>query len=139
MLALIAVLPAAAQTFRAGFAKADVTPTAPMPMWGYGARHDVLSTGVRDPLFAKAVVVEAGDQKLALVGLDLGRSPDAEAMERIRAAVKAASGVTCVMISGSHTHHGPVIELRDVEGMGKGKFDDAVAYVAELERISSSR
>jgi neutral ceramidase len=127
-------LPATAQTFRAGFAKADVTPAAPMPMWGYGARHDALSQGVRDPLFAKAVVVEAGDQKVALVGLDLGRSPDAEAMARIRAAVKEASGVTCVMISGSHTHHGPVLELRDVEGQGKGKFDDAVAYVAELER-----
>lgn len=126
-------LPAHAQTFRAGFAKADVTPTAPMPMWGYGARHDVLSQGVRDPLYAKAVVIEAGDQKLALVGLDLGRSPDAEAMDRIRAAVKTASGVTEVMISGSHTHHGPVIELRDQEGMGKGKFDDAVAYVKTLE------
>jgi len=131
---LFATLPASAQTFRAGFAKADVTPTAPMPMWGYGDRHDVLSQGVRDPLYAKAVVVEAGDQKAALVGLDLGRSPDAEAMERIRAAVKEASGVTVVMISGSHTHHGPVIELRDMEGMGKGKFDAAVAYVAELEQ-----
>lgn len=126
-------LPVAAETFKAGFAKADITPTAPMPMWGYGARHDALSQGVRDPLFAKAVVVEAGDQKLALVGLDLGRSPDAAMMDRIRAAVKATSGVTFVMLSGSHTHHGPVLEMQDKEGMGKGKFDDAVAYVKTLE------
>lgn len=126
-------LPAVAETFKAGFAKADITPTAPMPMWGYGARHDALSQGVRDPLFAKAVVIEAGDQKLALVGLDLGRSPDAAMMDRIRAAVKATSGVTFVMLSGSHTHHGPVLELQDQEGMGKGKFDDAVAYVKTLE------
>lgn len=133
LLSLLA-LPAAAQTFKAGFAKADVTPTAPMPMWGYGARHDALSEGVRDPLYAKAVVVEAGDQKVALVGLDLGRSPDAASMARIRAAVKESSGVTHVMISGSHTHHGPVIELRDVEGQGKGKFDACVAYVGELEK-----
>jgi hypothetical protein len=39
-----------------------------------------------------------------------------------------------MMISGSHTHHGPVIELRDKPGEGKGAFDDAVAYVAELEQ-----
>ena len=133
LLSLLSLTAPAQSTFRAGFAKADVTPTAPMPMWGYGARHDALSQGVRDPLFAKAVVVEAGDQKLALVGLDLGRSPEAASMDRIRAAVKEASGVTFVMISGSHTHHGPVIELRDVEGQGKGKFDAAVAYVGELE------
>lgn len=133
VITLLAALPTTAQSFKAGYARADITPTAPMPMWGYGARHDALSEGVRDPLYAKAVVVEAGDQKLALVGLDLGRSPDAEAMDRIRAAVKEAAGVTVVMLSGSHTHHGPVLELRDEPGMGQGKFDDAVAYVSTLE------
>jgi neutral ceramidase len=120
--------------FKVGYAKQDITPTKSMPMWGYGARHDAMSTGVRDPLFAKAVVIDVGDDKLALVGLDLGRSPRPEMMERLRAAVKETSGVNFVMLSGSHTHHGPVIELQDEEGKGKGKFDDAIAYVAELEQ-----
>lgn len=123
-----------AAQFQVGFAKTDITPTKSMPMWGYGARHDAMSQGVRDPLFAKAVVIDVGEEKLALVGLDLGRSPSPETMTRIRAAVKEDSGVTFVMVSGSHTHHGPVIELKDEEGKGKGKFDDAVAYVPELER-----
>jgi neutral ceramidase len=134
LFALLPVPPATAATFRAGFAKADITPTAPMPMWGYGARHDALSEGVRDPLYAKAVVIEVDDEKLALVGLDLGRSPEIPMMERIRAAVKESAGVTFVMLSGSHTHHGPVLELKDEEGKGKGKFDDAVAYPAMLEK-----
>ncbi len=134
LLSLLPFQAVAEDTFKAGFAKVDITPTAPMPMWGYGARHDALSQGVRDPLYAKAVVIEAGDKKLALVGLDLGRSPEADMMDRIRAAVKAAAAIDFVMLSGSHTHHGPVIELRDEEGMGKGKFDDAVAYVATLEQ-----
>ena len=134
LLALLVFPVSAEGVFKVGFAKADITPTAPMPMWGYGARHDALSQGVRDPLYAKAVVIEAGDKKLALVGLDLGRSPEADMMDRIRAAVKATSAIDFVMLSGSHTHHGPVIELRDEEGMGKGKFDDAVAYVATLEQ-----
>lgn len=132
---LVAMIPGAlAAEFQVGFAKTDITPTKPMPMWGYGARHDALSTGVRDPLFAKAVVVDVGEQKLAIVGLDLGRSPRPEMMARIREAVNDKAGIGHVMISGSHTHHGPVIELQDVEGKGKDRFDDAVAYVAELER-----
>jgi neutral/alkaline ceramidase-like enzyme len=133
IMAVLTLLPStSAAQFQVGFAKADITPTKPMPMWGYGARHDVLSEGVRDPLFAKAVVIDVGEDKLALVGLDLGRSPRPETMDRIRAAVKEAAGVNFVMLSGSHTHHGPVIELRDEEGQGKGRFDDAVAYAAAL-------
>ena len=124
----------AADTFKAGFAKTDVTPPAATPMWGYGARHDLLSRGVRDPLYAKVLIIEAGDQKLALVGLDLGCSPGSPDFDRIVEAVREKAGVTQLMMSGSHTHHGPGLELQDQDGKGKGKFDDAVAYRAELER-----
>lgn len=119
---------------KAGFAKTDITPTKPTPMWGYGARHAALSTGVRDKLWAKAVVLDIGHEKLALVGLDLGRSPTDVMMERIRRAVKEKAGVGLVMISGSHTHHGPVIELLDEPGKGKGKYADAVSYAQDFER-----
>ena len=121
------------ETFKAGFAKTEVTPPAATPMWGYGARHDQLSRGTRDPLYAKALVIESGDQKVALVGLDLGRSFGSPDFDRIIEAVRKQAGVTHVMMSGSHTHHGPVLELEDEEGKGKGTFDDAVAYRAELE------
>ena len=119
---------------KAGFARADITPTKPMPMWGYGARHAALSTGARDTLWAKAVVLDVGHEKLAIVGLDLGRSPTDAMMVRIRQAIKEKAGVGLTLISGSHTHHGPVIELLDEPGKGQGKYDDAVAYAQELER-----
>src|SRR4051794_20357453 len=70
-----ATQPAATQPaagFRAGYARRDVTPTEPVPMWGYGARHAALSQGVLDPLHADALVIDAGGRKLAIVGLDLG-------------------------------------------------------------------
>ena len=55
-------------------------------------------------------MIEARSSKLAVVGLDLGRGPTPAMMDRIRAAV-ASRGITQVLICGSHTHHGPVIEL----------------------------
>jgi neutral ceramidase len=122
-------------TFHVGFAKRDITPQAPTPMWGYGERHAILSQGTAEPLMAKAVVIEAGNERLAIVGIDIGRGPTTAMMKQIREAVSEKAGVGHVMISGSHTHHGPVIELTDREGFGKGKFDDAVAYSKRLPEL----
>ena len=125
--------PAQAAHFKAGFAQIDITPTKPTPMWGYSARHNALSEGVRDPLFAKAIVVDVGEEKVALVGLDLGRSPRPEQVSRIREAVNEKAGVGFILLVASHTHHGPVIELKDEPDKGKGVYDDAVAYASGLE------
>lgn len=122
-------------TFKVGFAKRDITPTVSTPMWGYGERHDMLSQGMLAPLLAKAIVIEVGDDRLAIVGMDIGRGPTAEMMQQIRAAVSEKVGVNFVMIAGSHTHHGPVIELTDRPGYGKGKFDGAVAYAKRLPEL----
>ncbi len=125
----------AAADFQVGFAKRDITPQKPTPMWGYGARHAALSQGVLDPLLAKAIVIQVGDDRLALVGLDIGRGPTADMMHQIRTEVKKQAGVGHVMICGSHSHHGPVIELTDREGFGRGTFDDAVAYSKRLPEL----
>ena len=70
--------------FRVGAADKDITPPPGIPMWGYGARHDLLSQGALDPLMAKAIVIAAGDDKVALVGIDLGRGPTEAMMKTIR-------------------------------------------------------
>lgn len=132
---LVSPVSADAPSFKVGFAKRDITPTGATPMWGYGDRHAMLSQGTLDPLLAKAVVIEAGDERLAIVGLDLGRGPTPAMMEQIRKAVAEQAGVGTVMISGSHTHHGPVIELTDRDGFGKGKFDAAVTYSKRLPEL----
>ena len=41
--AAIATAQTPAPVFKAGAARRDVTPREPVPMWGYGARHDALS------------------------------------------------------------------------------------------------
>jgi len=121
--------------FRVGAGEKEITPPAGIPMWGYGARHDALCQGTLDPLMAKAIVIAAGDDKLALVGIDLGRGPTEAMMKIIRQEIAAKAGIQHVLITGSHTHHGPVIELVDEPGLGKGKFDTGVAYSQKLPHL----
>jgi len=120
------------QPLRVGFGQRDITPTAAVPMWGYGDRHALLSQGKLDTLWAKAIVVQGDNGKVALVGLDIGRGPTTAMMEKIRQAISEQAGIEHVLISGSHSHHGPVIELTDREGFGRGTYDDAVAYAESL-------
>jgi neutral ceramidase len=122
-----------AAELRAGAATIEITPTEPVPMWGYGSRHAAPSTGTADPLLAKAVVLAVGDTKLAIVGLDLGRSPTEAGLQRIRETIKAKAGIEHSLIAGSHTHHGPVVELCDEPGRGKERYDAAVRYAMFLE------
>jgi hypothetical protein len=117
----------------AGAARREITPKNAVPMWGYGARHDALSQGTLDPLYASAIVLQVDQVKLAIVGLDLGRSPSEATLERIRSRIQLQGGIAHSLIAGSHTHHGPVLELTDADGKGRGRFDAALRYYAELE------
>jgi len=102
-------------------------------MWGYGERHAELSSGTLDPLEAAAVVLQVGKSKLAIVGLDLGRSPSESSLQRIRERIKSEAGIEHSFIAGSHTHHGPVLELNDEKGKGKGRFDASIRYYQLME------
>lgn len=124
--------------FNVGFAQKDVTPQVAMPMWGYGARRDRLSEGTLDPLMAKAIVVEASGVRLAFVSLDLGRPPTTVMMKEIRDTIRTKSAIEHVLIVGSHTHHGPVLELTDRDGFGKGRFDPALSYLKTLPELIAS-
>ena len=121
-------------TFTVGAAGVDITPPPGLPLWGYAARHDSMATGTLDPLLARAVVLEANGRKLAIVATDLGRGPTPSMMASIRAESRERAGITDVLVSGSHTHHGPVLELIDRPGRGGGqaKFAPAIAYARSL-------
>ena len=115
--------------FEAGAAREDITPPSGLPMWGYGARKDIPCQGTLDPLTATAVVIRAGSERLAIVGLDLGRSPARATLAWIREEVKATAGVQHVILVGSHTHHGPCLELE------KPGTNNSTAATAEYIRV----
>ena len=92
--------------FLAGTARADITPPVGGLMYGYGARGANVSTGVHDPLYAKAIVLDDGTTKLAIVALDLG-SISAENTANVKERVKSATGIENVLLVASHTHSAP--------------------------------
>ena len=103
-LALLAA-PARAE-FQVGTAKTDVTPPSGVRMYGYGARGRNVSTGVHDPLFAKALVLTDGERISAWVTMDLGYA-DSSLTDDVRAGVRSVLGFDDVFLTASHTHSGP--------------------------------
>ena len=120
-----AALPAApddSRQLRAGAAVVDITPPAGLPLWGYGGRRDLPCKEALDKLEVSVLVLEfigdgevgtqkPGKRRLALMGMDMGRSPGRATMKKIRRAVEDRAGVGDIFLVASHTHHGPCMEL----------------------------
>jgi Neutral/alkaline non-lysosomal ceramidase, N-terminal len=134
LLTLIMVVPVAslADELRVGAASVDITPPVGTPMAGYYAER--LSKGVHDPLFTKAIVLEQGGKKAALVALDLISTPMA-LVEEARREIEKTSGIkgADVMISATHVHTGPVLQGGGARAFAFGGDNPlAVAYHKEL-------
>ena len=99
-------LHAAEAPLRAGVAIADITPAGPYPMSGY--YFERLSTGTKDPLHAKALVLRQGDTAAAIICCDLIVIAS-DLTDVVRAAVERETGIpgANVMLAATHTHTGP--------------------------------
>lgn len=64
------------------------------------------ANSVRDPIFARAVVFDRGDVRVAIVVLDLIGFMDHDC-DRLRRYVKPELGVDHVIVACTHTHDGP--------------------------------
>jgi len=93
----------AAASFKAGFARTDITPPVGYPMGGYSDRKGA-STGVHDPLFATVAVLKSANESLAIVTLDLRSFPSQRVVDRARTEL----GIAHVMLCSSHNHSGPL-------------------------------
>ena len=109
LVALLAALAAAAPAdaaLRAGAGKADITPATGYYLGGW-TRADRVAQGQHTRLQSRALVLENGRRKVALVSIDLFMVPGGMVKhigERL-----AARGLTerNILISASHTHSGP--------------------------------
>jgi hypothetical protein len=118
---LLLTVPAAAQVFRAGAARIDITPPLdpPLPMAGYPGREDGAKS-VHDNLYARAIALDDGAQKAAIVTADLIGFSHA-----FCARLAARIPGTRLLIAGTHTHGGPTLK-------------EGVAYTARVEEAMAA-
>jgi neutral ceramidase len=91
----------------AGVGIVDITPTDSVVLAGSPTRLKSSSVGTR--LYAKALVLAAGGQKVAIVTLDTLKYPVEHAV-RARQQIEKTTGIPAsnVIICASHTHRGPL-------------------------------
>jgi hypothetical protein len=99
--------PSSAEELKAGVAVREITPPANYRMSGYFSER--LSTGVHDPLKAKALVLVQGTESAALVFCDLSGIA-AEVSARARASASRRTGIPAanILIAATHSHTGPM-------------------------------
>lgn len=92
---------------KASASKVDLNPPTGSWMTGFAARIKP-TTGVHDPIFAHALLLDDGKTRLAIVACDLiGFTPAAIADMRHRIAKKCAIPSVNILIACTHTHSGP--------------------------------
>lgn len=125
-----------ARGWKAGVARAIITPQEPIWMAGYGGR-DHPSEGTLVELWAKVVAIEdATGKKAVLVTTDILGFPQ-KMSNRIRDRIGSKYGLTRaqIILSSSHTHTGPVVQdaLSDIYPLEPQHVAVIKKYSADLE------
>jgi len=103
----------AGNQLKVGMAEIDITPPVGYRMAGY--YDERFSTGVHDPLKAKAIVLQQGTEKVALVFCDLvGISLSVSTNARARASAHCGIPVSNISLFATHSHTGPL--FNDIRG-----------------------
>lgn len=98
-----------AETLQAGVARVSITPLEvglPTQLGGYGERAGKPAEGIHDTLHAKAIVFALGDQRAALVSLDICTMTRCLTEEAIAAAAVPGLNYENVLMVATHTHAG---------------------------------
>ncbi|MBI3596997.1 MAG: neutral/alkaline non-lysosomal ceramidase N-terminal domain-containing protein [Nitrospirae bacterium] len=110
---------------RIGTAKIEITPPVGFPLAAYGAR---ISTGVHDPIMARALVISDNRETVVLVSVELLAVTDDffySVSQKVRAAIPLPEDH--LLIAATHTHSGPgSLGKRFWESLAAGPYNDGV-------------
>lgn len=113
--------------FRAGAATSNITPPLGSPVAGAGSM--VLTSNVHDELHARALVLDDGDTRFALVVCD-SSGISASICEKAREFIAANKAIQIppenVMISATHTHSGPNANAKNYRDFLARRIADSV-------------
>lgn len=108
---LIFGTPTKVKNIRAGIAKVNITPQESILMTPYNRKAP--SNGVHDSLYVKALVLDTGENRLAIIACDLIGYMN----EKVFDVARQKFGIPYVLISSTHTHSGP--DLRASESYAR--------------------
>ncbi len=93
---------------KAGTAQVDVSPREPVFLWGY-PHVERISTGIHDPLYATAMCLDDGQDRIIAVSVDV-LYVDIPLVTECRRRIEDETGMpgANILISATHTHSGPV-------------------------------
>lgn len=117
----------------AGVARANITPVEAglsTQLGGYGERNGAHALGVHDRIYAKALVFSWGQEKAALISLDVTHAPRCLLEEAVTRAAVPGLNTANVFQTATHTHagiEGFSMDRRNVFGNPRvGVFDEAM-------------
>lgn len=111
---------------RAGYGKSELTPPMGVELAGYGYYLGRCAQTVRDPLYARALLLEESDMRALIISCDLLGLSSAVCNEVFTHAAALGIQQEHVLIVSIHTHTGPTIKYHE----GCGFVNDA--YVATV-------
>jgi hypothetical protein len=106
-LGVVSPAPAAAGSLRAGAFAQEINPTT-FPVIVNGGFLAARSDRIVDPIFARAIVLDDGATRLAVVVVDLCMMPR-DLLDRAKAEAESLTGIPAekILISATHTHSTP--------------------------------
>lgn len=107
----------------AGSAVVEITPPVGLPLAGYGGRT---STGIHDPVFAKALVFSNGQTTIAILSSDLLAITD-DIVRAVHQEIQKewSLPMSHLMMAATHTHSGPGgLAHRFWERLAAGPFNE---------------
>lgn len=101
---------------KAGFSRADITPSIPVKLYGYASRK-TYSEGIHDPLSARAAVFGNNGKKILIVSTDIGSYPK-DVFPVFQKAIMDMFGLkeSEIFLSTIHSHSSPVLSLNPETG-----------------------
>jgi neutral ceramidase len=133
---------------KAGAGKASITPTA--DVFPYVAQGERDFVGVHDDVFARALVLDDGAHRVAIVALEVTAVPDPKQMTTSVAEIVGTPS-TNVIVVATHTHEVPLFsyhggtpsptQQREIERVRQGALEASREAVSHLQpaRVSFAR
>ena len=125
---------------KAGVASVDITPPVGVELCGYGLYLNRKSTGIRDRLYSKALVLSDGENRVAIIANDL-IGVMRETTQKARRLIREETGIPedNIMVACTHTHHGPAtVFLRACGRIDEDYLRILPKYIAGAVKMADS-